>query len=141
MKKWCLALVIFAVSCAPSQDERCGDPDRYYWQDHSCWAVVEDAGDSEVVLDAAVPDSGGALPSGLGSVCTKPDPPNECDDKEATHCAIQPGSPEGYCTVPDCLTNPDTCPGDYSCCDFTICGVPNFCANAEHFAALGEMCQ
>jgi hypothetical protein len=63
----------------------------------------------------------------------------ECENKEAKYCLKDMGAETGYCTKEDCVVEPDDCPSDYSCCDFSIGGIPNFCADEETYNELLEL--
>jgi hypothetical protein len=76
----------------------------------------------------------------MGDPCTADG--EECAGLEADYCAIQPGGEDGYCTLTGCTPSPDSCPGEYLCCDFPEgFGIDNFCVTESDFEVMGSMCQ
>ena len=125
---------LFAAGCEIEDADRCGG--GFTYEDGSCVPVDTDTGADTDEPDAS-PD-GGDGPSGLGETCSGD---ADCAGYEADYCLISYGETEGYCTVQGCAVDPDDCPDGYGCCDFTIGGVPNFCAEDGDLAELGDMCE
>lgn len=68
---------------------------------------------------------GGTVDSSFGALCKDS---AGCTGK-ANYCALQPGSPDGYCTVTGCKEAPSVCPAAWSCFDLSVFqpGAPAFC--------------
>lgn len=83
--------------------------------------VSPDAGASQDagVEDAGVEDAGGCATPGYGDPCTVSGPTPECAC-EADFCALQPGSPTGFCSRTGCLPPDPACPPGYSCMDLSV---------------------
>lgn len=128
-------VAVAALGCTMSDSERCDEGQIY--KDGEC---VEPDTDSETAggTDSGDPDGGGELPSGMGETCGSD---ADCQGFEADYCLIEYGEEEGVCTVKNCSIAPDDCPGGYGCCDFSIDGVPNFCATDQMLEDLGDMCE
>ena len=118
-------IFLVVVACAPTADERCGGPTK--WEDKTCMPVEE-------------PEAGVALPEGLDEACLTMGLETECVEYEAEYCLVEPGKPEGYCTMADCTVEPDDCPPGFKCCDITVKGIVNFCAKTKDFFSMGSMC-
>lgn len=130
--------LLLAQGCV-SDDERCDDGQRY--ENGGCVEILGDGGGADALgsdtaqQDAEIGDAP-ALPSGMGDVCSGP---TDCAGKEADYCLIQPPSTSGVCTIQDCNATANDCPGGYSCCDFSVTSVPNFCAADDDYATLKSM--
>ena len=122
--KWILIATMLAISCAPSDDDRCLD--GYYYENKTCNKIEEESTDSG--------GDGGVL-SGLGDACGDSE---ACAGQDADFCALNPTKPgqEGYCTVKDCAGSPDSCPAGYDCC-FNL----DYCLKTDDKAAMpGSVC-
>ncbi len=128
-----VVLVLCWSSCSLDDDDRCGE--GFIWENNTCYPVQEQ--DTTPVPDGGT-DTDTDLPSGMGKVCTEAG--GECANEEADYCVLQPGNLEGYCSLQDCIADPNNCPGTYICCDFSIDGIPNFCASKEDFELMTSMC-
>ncbi len=125
--------------CTPDGDERCGDNGEYAWDGMTCQKIEDVATDSDTTQTAIDASTDSGDPVGLGEPCTEAG--GECAELEASYCTASSHSPDGYCTIQDCLTKPDDCPPDYLCCDFddAISDGPNFCAQDENYATLADL--
>ncbi len=146
-------LSITGASCAPDDADRCGDGFRWDSDQSTCFKLApagggKDAGanasDGGAADDAGVETGGSdapqATPEGLGDVCTEGG--SQCEGLEADYCAVQPGDPDGYCTVQGCSSSPDDCPEGYKCCAFSnfAASYPDFCITDEMYGMMGPMC-
>jgi hypothetical protein len=129
-----IALLAFTASCI-SDDNRCG-PGQIYITD------VEEGKKYYCYDPNAIPDAGPETDAGepgedgLGEPCNDP---SDCANYSADYCAGQPGA-EGYCSISDCVVEPDSCPEGYHCCDFEI-NSDKFCVTPEDLNAMGGMCR
>ncbi len=138
------AVFVFAtVSCAPSDDERCSEHQRYVEGNCVCeegYGLAKDkiecvpVEDDEGTDSESVSEDLGDL-SGLGDACD-PDE-GQCDDNPAaSFCAFNAMTNEGKCTIADCVVDDDDCPGGWTCCDFdevgdAVFGGRNLCLDKE----------
>ncbi len=131
-----LGLLLFA--CTFADDERCTSGYDYDPEGHTCVPVEEDAETDEPqqsdTSSASTPDD--TDETGLGKACTVEG--NECQDLEASYCALNPVTQTGYCTYEGCTSDPGTCPEGYTCCDMPFAGIPNFCATKEDAELMGS---
>jgi hypothetical protein len=129
-----LLAAAFVTSCI-ADDNRCGKGQVYITDvaDGEKYYCYEDAGTADAGTEA---DAGGGEPegSGLGESCYAAD---DCAGYEADFCAGNPGE-EGYCSFQDCTVEPDSCPGEYSCCDFMT--GDKFCVTPGDLDLMGSMC-
>jgi len=156
-------LPLTGASCAPDDAKRCGDGFRWDSELNTCFKSAPAAGETDAGTDASgngasgsgagedSSDDAGAgtgggdepadTPQGLGDVCT--DGGGQCAGLEADYCAVQPGQPEGFCTVQGCSTSPDDCPDGYRCCAFSgfASSYPDFCITDEMYGLMGPMCE
>jgi hypothetical protein len=119
-----------ALGCAPPDDERCGDSEKYTWDpdSHSCFErgkasdtpTVDTTPSTNTDIDTDI--------TGLGDDCFAFGTGNGCEGKDAGICAYFWLEEEGKCTV-SCrdTANHSDCPQDWYCCAFvtptgyTIC--------------------
>ena len=59
---------------------------------------------------------------------------------DADYCVANPGQ-VGYCAPSDCTVDPNSCPAGYQCCNFSMAGIPNFCATDADMNLLAGMCE
>jgi hypothetical protein len=140
---------VFVVACI-SDANRCGKGFVFReelppggWLRY-CEKIEEETdteADAGKKTDGGTDDSGTSTGDplyGLGEPCFQP---SDCAEFNATMCAGQPGA-EGYCSVPGCSVNPDTCPKEYYCCNFLM--VPSmgtFCVTKDDLESMGDMCE
>ena len=120
-----IRLVIYLVcgllllSCGFNNSDRC--PDGYMVKETAnstfCYLMVDGGHD--------VPEGDGG-PDNFGDVCERD---SDCEDGDATYCAVSGGpggGREGVCTYLDCDSEGPECPSGYTCADCTQSGLPGF---------------
>ncbi len=127
------AVVISLAGCNPTAADRCGTRYEYEPETRSC-RLIEDAGTD---TDTGEIDTDTELPTGFGKYCTSD---ADCAGLEADHCAIDPETQDGFCTVKNCTVQPNDCPVGYMCCDSPESfGQPNACISQADYDTLHGM--
>jgi len=109
-------LPLVLISCAKDRD--CGKGYIFNDEDNLCHKVSSDTPNKPVSHNDAETDQEGGdgesanAPTGFGDPCTEQ---NQCADKEADFCAINPLDEKGMCTIRGCNSD-EECPAGYYCC-------------------------
>jgi len=133
---WLGLLVFLGLSaCDPTDDERCGDGNKYVFDKDHCNKLEDESPD--ITPDDPEPADAGAsdgavvadLPTGMGEICTTD---ADCAGYDADFCPFNPETGEGSCTIKDCIGDNDgICPPEWRCCDFPeFIPYPPFCVPA-----------
>jgi hypothetical protein len=106
-----IAAAIAVASCSVGSD-KCGE--GYIEKLGACQKGSATGGKkSTAIKDADLDGLADETVTGLGETC-KSQP--ECAGKGADYCMIDPTNGIGTCSIKDCTVSPNSCPGEYTCC-------------------------
>ncbi len=128
---WAGLLLPLAVGSCIGEGDACDE--NMVFTDGACVPVVPDGGpDPDGGNNGSDEDDN--LPTGMGDNCQSDE---DCTG-EAGYCSFNPQAGSGYCTLKDCVEEPNDCPGTYSCFDMSIFGptLPTVCLNEADYQAL-----
>jgi hypothetical protein len=129
-----IAAASVLASCSVG-DDKCGK--GFVEKFGACAKVTATGGRTSVAppdadLDALGEENQTVTITGLGDACKNQ---NDCAEKSANYCAIDPTNGIGVCSIKDCTVSPNSCPGEYRCCKLpALFKFPPICIPPDKYA-------